>query len=114
MNTDPPAGIGQRSFFLPTARLLTVGGAAVFLVGYAVHYVLMVRIERGGQDWKGWSDVNFGILSLALLCWVLAPFFCRCPLWLKIILSVLSVIVWAALGDVAAFIDHQAFNLPAN
>jgi hypothetical protein len=114
MNTNQPAGIGQRSSFLPAARWLAAGGAALFLVGYALHYVLMVRIKRGGQDWKGSSDVNFGIFSLGLLCWVIAPFFCRCPLWLKIILSVILVVVWAALGSVAVFVDNQAFNLPGN
>jgi hypothetical protein len=114
MNTNQPAGIGQRSFFLPTARLLAAGGAALFLIGYALQYMVMVRIKRGGQDWDGWSDVNLGLLLLSLLCWVIAPFFCRCPLWLKVILSVLSVIVWAALGKVAVFFAHQAFNLPAN
>jgi hypothetical protein len=79
---------------------------ATGVVSYFLGAVLLLwefKTIKGQAALPNWLfDKSLLFLFLTLFCWVLAPFFTKRPLWMKIGLSAGLVFVWWLMGGLFA------------
>src|SRR5262245_20193480 len=113
INEAPPAGRRLIKMTRGAYVLFAIGGV-LGMVGFAIQVWFGwlstrgrgSRIEHAGVEWL----VAFPLAGL--LCWVIAPFLTKFPIWAKIGLSVSAIVVWSLLGNFVTFVFFRVLGLP--
>jgi hypothetical protein len=93
----------------PASYVLFLAGVVSYFLG-AVLLFWQFETIKGIADLPKWLfDKSIWLLLLSLLCWMLAPFLSKHPLWMKIGLSVGLIVIWWLTGYLfAAIAPHIA------
>jgi hypothetical protein len=97
------------------AGLLLFSIGLVFdCVGYILMFWHLKEIQQNGVTHPRAPNFALGFILSALLCLVIAPFYSKRPLWLKIGLSISLIVGWSLLGHMYEFILNRAFGFHGN
>ena len=97
----------------PVSRILFGLGSFFFFSGYALMFLFLKAVQEKSSSFERLGNVSILLIFLALIFWVLAPFFSQRSLVLKIVLSIGMVIFWVAAGDLLAWIIKRAAGVSA-
>jgi hypothetical protein len=90
---------------LSTSWRLFAIGLALVLFGFGLNFWFYERSKTSTFHLNGDNTFAGCILILGLVFWVVTPFFSKRPFWVKIGLSLLSIVLWSLAGYY-----YQAFH----